>query len=100
MSEIIKRGYINYMSFHIQCPVFRYQCLNLNIISSYSAELDVIISKTNPTPFSLYVIFKKLIAELTALIPEYTKYELNEYDHDNPYHSFIEINNILQKLFL
>jgi type VI secretion system protein ImpJ len=77
----------------LQLPVHK-----LRIISAYSAELNEIILKTNPPPFNIYLIFKKLLTELCSIIPAYALYEVEEYNHNTPYLCFAEIKNILEEV--
>ena len=72
--------------------------IKLKIISSYSIELSEIFSKTDTTPFILYLKFRKLIAELSSIIPGDEFVELEEYNHVNPYLCFHKILNVLIKI--
>jgi type VI secretion system protein ImpJ len=73
--------------------------MKLKILSSYAEELREVITRTDPTPFSVYLKFRKLIAEMSSIIPDETFHDVVEYNHDNPASSFLDIYDKLQTMF-
>jgi len=69
----------------------------LRIMSSYSAELEEIFTNTNQSPFTVYLILKRLVSELYAVIPETAYHEMEGYDHRNPLGCFKKIKKILHR---
>ena len=71
----------------------------LQILNSYAVELQQIMLLKTTTPFEIYLLLKKFIAELSTVIPVINPFDIKDYLHDSPMKTFISINNDIKKLF-
>jgi type VI secretion system protein ImpJ len=74
------------------------QMLRLRTLSRYGARLTALWSAPGVTPFDIYIEFRELLAELSALQPDRDLYDVAKYDHDNPAIAFQELNRKIRPL--
>jgi len=65
----------------------------LRTLNRFSARLPSIMQTPFVTPFAMYLEFRELLGELSALHPDRDEFEAAAYDHDNPYICFQELSN-------
>ena len=68
------------------------QLMRLRTLNRFSARLPSLVETANVTPFTMYLEFRELLGELTALHPDRDVFDVPPYDHDNPYLVFGELS--------
>lgn len=68
------------------------QLMRLRTLNRFSARLPSLFAAPNVTPFTMYVEFRELLGELSALHPDRDEFECAAYHHDNPYSAFRELS--------
>jgi type VI secretion system ImpJ/VasE family protein len=74
------------------------QMLRLRTLNRFSARLPSLVETPNVTPFFMYLEFRELLGELTALHPDRDVFDVPAYDHDNPYLVFGELSSKIRSL--
>jgi type VI secretion system ImpJ/VasE family protein len=69
------------------------QIMRLRTLNRFSARLPSIMQTPFVTPFEMYLNFRELLGELSALHPDRDEFEAAAYDHDNPHICFQELSN-------
>ncbi len=73
------------------------QVWRLRTINRYAAKMPSMAAAPGITPFEWYLELRELLAELLALYPASTDYDVTPYDHDNPALSFRELSDKIRK---
>jgi len=68
------------------------QVMRLRTLNRFSARLPSLVLAPGITPFTLYLEFRELLADLAALHPDRDEFECGPYDHDNPLLCFSELS--------
>ena len=74
------------------------QMLRLRTLNRFSARIPSLAEAPNVSPFFMYLEFRELLGELTALHPDRDVFDVPPYDHDNPYLVFAELSSKIRSL--
>jgi len=74
------------------------QMLRLRTLSSYSPRLLHLVEAPAVSPFAMYLEFRSLLGELSALHPGRDSFEAVAYSHDNPAVCFNDLSDKIRPL--
>jgi type VI secretion system protein ImpJ len=88
----------SFLELNFQSKNLMYAIHKLRILSSYAIELKEIYLHHISSPYDVYKVLSKLIAELIAVTPGYTEKLNMTYDHEEQGEAFHEVEKIIMTL--
>lgn len=67
------------------------QLMRLRTLNRFTARLSAVAQAPVVSPFEMYLNFRELLGELTALHPDRDEFESSPYDHDNLFLCFSDV---------